>query len=132
MNNITTIIHNHGSNVVISAGGIMIQETKSGYVAAQEHKIPLYQRSRSRSLNTDTPEILASVHLYNRVGPKLPEDAVFTPPPMNNDVYSKGINEYHIWLVTRVIGSSGKTFGVSYKLQVISHPGSQQLTILSP
>ena len=78
MNNMTTSIH--GSNVVNSAGGIMIQETKSGYVATPERKIPLYQRSRSRSLKTGTPEILAPVHLYNRVGPKFPQDAVFTPP----------------------------------------------------
>ena len=107
MNNITTNIP--GYNVVNSAGGIMIQETKSRYVATQERKIPLYQRSRSRSLKVDTTEILAPVHLYNRVGSNFPQDAVLIPPPMNNDVYSKCINEYHIWLVARVVGSSGKT-----------------------
>ena len=69
---------------------------------------PFYKRSNTPSLKVDTPETLAHVHIYSRVGPKFPERAVFTPPATNNEVYSKYIQEYRVWLLTLVVGSSGE------------------------
>jgi len=107
MNKITTNIH--GSNVVNSTGGIMIQEVKPGFDAnGKDRKLPSYERSTARSLKVDTPETLAPIHIYNRVGPKFPTGAVFTPPTANSEVYSKCIRVYQVWLLARVVGSSGE------------------------
>ena len=77
MNKITTNIH--GSNVVNSTGGIMIQEVKPDFDATnQDRALPLYERNKTRSLKVDTPETLAPVVMYSRVGPKFPEGSVFT------------------------------------------------------
>ena len=56
----------------------------------------------------DTPEILAPVHIYSRVGAKFHERAVFIPPAINSEVYSKFIHEYRGWLLARVEWSSGE------------------------
>ena len=73
MNKITTNIH--GSNVVNSTGGIMIQEVKPGFDAnGKDQKLPSYERSMACSLKVDTPETLAPIHIYNRVGPKFTTD----------------------------------------------------------
>jgi hypothetical protein len=91
--------------MVNSAGGIMIQEVKPGFEAtSQDRTLPLYQRSKMRSLKVDTPETLAPVHIYNRVGPKFPEGAVFVQPTIN----SKCLREYRVWSLARVVGSSGE------------------------
>ncbi|KAK3700755.1 hypothetical protein QZH41_010937 [Actinostola sp. cb2023] len=105
MNKITTNIH--GSNVVNSAGGIMIQEVKPGFDAKNDRTLPLYKRSTTRALKVDTPETLAPVHIYSRVGPKLPERAMFTMPTVNSEVYLKSVKEYQVWMLARVVGSSG-------------------------
>ena len=66
MNKITTNIH--GSNVVNSTGGIMIQEVKPGFgVSNKDRTLPIYKRSTTRSLKVDTPETLAPIHIYSRV-----------------------------------------------------------------
>ena len=98
MNKITTNIH--GSNVVNSTAGIMIQEVKSGFSATDDRVLPVYKRETKRSLKVDIPETLAPVHIYNRTGPKLPEGATFTPPPENNVEFSRALREYEIWLLT--------------------------------
>ena len=107
MNKITTNIH--GSNVVNSTGGIMIQEVKPGFdVTNQDRKLPVYMRSKTRSMKVDTPETLAPVVIYSKTGPKFPEGAVFTPPTSNDEVYSKCVQEYRVWTLVRVVGSSGE------------------------
>ena len=79
MNKMTTNIH--GSNVVNSTGGIMIQEMKPGFdVSNKDRPLPVYKRSVTRSLKVHTPETLAPIHIYSRVGPKFPKGAVFSPP----------------------------------------------------
>ena len=78
--NLNKILTNvHGTNVVNSAGGIMIQETKPGFETTKVRTLPQYDRSNDRSIRVDTPEALPGVHIYTRVGPKLPEGACFTP-----------------------------------------------------
>jgi hypothetical protein len=107
LNKITTNIH--GSNVVNSTGGIMIQEVRPGFdITNQNRKLPLYKRSNTRSVNVNTPETLAPVHIFGRVGPKFPKGSVFTPPAINSKVYSKCINDYRVWLLARVVGSSAQ------------------------
>ena len=87
----------------------MIQEVKPDFDATnQDRALPLYERNKTRSLKVDTPETLAPVVMYSRVGPKFPEGSVFTPPTVNNDVYSKCIKEYNVWMLARVVGSSGE------------------------
>ena len=108
MNKTTTNIH--GSNVVNSTGGIMIQELKPGFDGTrQDRTIPLYERNKTRSFDIDLPETLAPVHIYNRVGPKFPEGTIFIPPDGYDDVYLRCIQEYRIWSLARVVGSSGET-----------------------
>lgn len=109
LNKVMTNIH--GSNVVNSTGGIMIQEVKPGFDttnSGQDRKIPLYKRTKSRSLKVGTPETLAPVNIYSRVGPVFPKDSVFTPPATNNEIYLKCIQEYRIWLLTRFVGGRGE------------------------
>ena len=62
----------------------------------------------TRSLKVDTPRTLAPVHIYGRVGPKFPNGAVFTRPTVNDEVYSLCIQEYRVWSLARVVGSSGE------------------------
>ena len=63
MNKITTNIH--GSNVINSTAGIMIQEIQSGFSATDERVHPVYKRDTKRSLKVDTPETLAPVHIQS-------------------------------------------------------------------
>ncbi|XP_032227542.1 uncharacterized protein LOC116611051 [Nematostella vectensis] len=100
MNKITTNIHGHNVN---STGGIMIQEIKPGFTASEDRILPVYKRSALRSLKIGTPETLAPVHIYNRVGPKLPEGATVTPPTQNDEVYLGAKTEYGAWLLARLI-----------------------------
>ena len=106
LNKITTNVH--GSNVVNSAGGIMIQETKQGFQSSQERTMPLYERSDSRILKIGTPETLPPLHSRTRVGPKFPDGAIFIPPPENDRIYDISMQEYYVWLMCRMVGSSGK------------------------
>ena len=95
MNKITTNIH--GSNVVNSTSGIMIQEVKSGFdVSNKDRTLPLYKRSATRSLKVDTLETLTPIHIYSRVGPKFSKGAVFSPPTVDSEVYLKCAQEYHV------------------------------------
>ena len=87
----------------------MIQEVKAGFDPNNEdRKLPTYKRNATRSLKVDTPETLPPIHIYTRVGPIFPERAVFTPPTVNKEIYSKCIQEYRVWSLARVVGSSGE------------------------
>ena len=79
----------HGSNVVNSTGGIMIQDVKHGFDTNQDQTLPIYMGNNARSLKVDTPETLAHVYIYSRVGITFPERALFTPPAINSEAYSK-------------------------------------------
>jgi len=68
LNKITTNIH--GSNVVNSTAGIMIQELKPGYCAtSSERTLGVYQRTKARSLKVDEQECLPPTALTKRCGP---------------------------------------------------------------
>ena len=105
LNKITTNIH--GSNMVNSAGGILIQETKPGYESTQERTLPVLGRAKERSTKMETTPTLPPLHVYNRVGPKFPEGASFTMPLENIQQWKRGMNEYYIWIFVRIIGSHG-------------------------
>ena len=107
--NLNKIMTNvNGSNVVNSAGGIMIQESKPDCDVTQcMRTLPVYARSKERSLNMEHSQSLPVVHIYNINGPKFPLDASFTPPLENTERWSTAMLEYHVWILTRTIGSHG-------------------------
>ena len=107
LNKVTSNIHE--SNIVNSTGGIMIQEVKSDVdLSTDNRQLPQYERSKTRSQPSCEPEILPSFHLYQRVGPTLPVNAVYNHPLANVDIYKKHLNEHHVWFFARVLGSSGE------------------------
>ena len=58
LNKTTTNVH--GSNIVNSAGGIMIQEIKLGFKNINARRLPVMDKSQQRSMTIGTPEILPS------------------------------------------------------------------------
>ncbi|XP_068233918.1 uncharacterized protein [Palaemon carinicauda] len=79
LNKITTNFH--GSNVVNSTGGIMIQEVKpNADIADKDRILPLKQQNRTRCLEVGTPATLPPLHIYGRVGPKFPLEQISVHP----------------------------------------------------
>ncbi len=105
LNKTTTNVH--GSNIVNSAGGIMVQEVKPGFESLKVRKLPIIDKSKQCSLKVDYPETLPPLH-FTRIGPKFPEGSSFTAPAENDAVYANKMKEYYVWLFCRYIGSSGK------------------------
>ena len=101
LNRITTNVH--GSNVVNSAGGIMIQETKPGATSYQERTLPKYDRTMERRLKLNTPETLPPLNIGIRVGPKFPADASFIPPAENDQVFKDRLQVHYIWMLSRYL-----------------------------
>ena len=105
LNKTTTSVH--GSNIVNSAGGIMVQEVRPGCETSKVRTLPIINKSQQRSLKVNTPETLPPLQ-FSRVGPKFPEGSSFTPSAENDTVYATKIHEYYVWLFRRYIGSNGK------------------------
>ena len=53
----------------------------------KERTLPVQKKGTSRSLKVDTPETVAPIHIFSRVGPKFPKKAVFPPLTVNSEVY---------------------------------------------
>ena len=77
LNKTTTNVH--GSNIVNSAGGIMLQEVMPGFESSKVRTLPTIDKSQQRSLIIDTPETLPPF-IFSRIGPHFPEGSSFTPP----------------------------------------------------
>ncbi|KAG1685370.1 hypothetical protein GQR58_009094 [Nymphon striatum] len=108
LNKITTNVH--GSNVVNSTGGIMIQEVKPNTdIADKDRTLPLKQRNKTRCLGDGTSLTMPHFHIYGRVGPKFPTGAKFSPPIKNDKLYSECIREYRLWCLMRMATSSKET-----------------------
>lgn len=105
LNKITTNVH--GSNIVNSAGGIMLQEVMPGFESTKVRTLPTIDKSQQLSLIIDTPETLPPLN-FSRIGPNFPPGSSFTPPHENDTVYATKMQEYYVWLFSRYIGSSGK------------------------
>ncbi len=106
LNRITTNVH--GSNVVNSAGGIMIQEVKESHVSTKKRTLPLYDRSsKMRSLKITPPETLPEL-AFKRAGPKFPNNANFSPPAKNQESYDASMLQYNTHLLCRWLSSQGK------------------------
>ena len=101
-----TLTSIHGTNVVNSTAGIMIQEIKSGFEQSQTRILPESDRSRMRSFNVNTHESFDEITIIHRDGPKFPEGSSFIPPIENNLVYDASMQEYYTWLICRKIGST--------------------------
>uniref|UniRef100_UPI00358F5BAA uncharacterized protein n=1 Tax=Myxine glutinosa TaxID=7769 RepID=UPI00358F5BAA len=134
LNRITTNVH--GSNVVNSAGGIMIQEVKESHVSTKNRTLPLYDRSsKMRSLKITPPETLPEL-AFKRVGPKFPMQANFTPPAENQESYDASMLQYNAHLLCRWLSSQGKQqvpgFGGFISSQGKCLLGNLQLTFTPP
>ncbi|KAL7384832.1 hypothetical protein ABVT39_009653 [Epinephelus coioides] len=106
LNRITTNVH--GSNVVNSARGIMIQEVKESHVSTNTRTLPLYDRSsKIRSLKVTPPERLPEL-AFKRVGPKFPKNASFTPLAENQRSYDASMLQYNTHLLCRWLSSQGR------------------------
>ena len=82
----------------------MIQEVKAGVDTANKERIlPVYQRNNKRALKSDISETVPPFHLYNRIGPKFPENASYNHPEVNTQTYNICLNEYHVWFLARVL-----------------------------
>ena len=78
LNRVTTNVT--GSNVVNATGGMMFKEVEEGYTPGTERFLPQFSRKDTKNHKPDVPETLAPKTLYNKVGPKFPENAVFDSP----------------------------------------------------
>ena len=105
LNNIMTTVH--GSNVVNSAGGIMLQKTKPSF-ENKERTLPTHERTKAKSLKGETPKTLSPIHIYKRDGPKFPNEAAFKPPSENDTHLEETMQEYYVWLFARNISSHGQ------------------------
>ena len=105
LNEITTNLH--GTNIVNSAGGIMMQEVKPGPQRPDVRTLPELNRTQERSVKVSTPETIPPLH-FKRTGPTFPEGSLFDPPAENDTAYSTKMLKYYIWLFSRYIGSNGK------------------------
>ena len=97
LNRVTTNVT--GSNVVNATGGMMFQEVEEGYTPGTERVLPQFSRKDTKNHKPDVPETLAPKTLYNKVGPKFPENAVFDSP--DDTVYKESLLEYYVWLFSR-------------------------------
>ena len=102
LNNTTTTVN--GSNIVNSAGGIMIQEIKADTNISKVRKLPLLDRSQQRTIHVDTPESIPPLH-FKRTGPSFPSDALFEQPEENKHILKSELMKYYVWLFLRFIGS---------------------------
>ena len=66
LNKITTNVL--GNNIVNSAGGIMIQEVKTGFEIETTRRLPNQKRSDQGNMHVDTPESIPPLH-FIRLGP---------------------------------------------------------------
>ncbi|XDV26709.1 hypothetical protein PO909_030347 [Leuciscus waleckii] len=106
LNRITTNVH--GSNVVNSTKGIMIQEVKESHVSTKKRTLPLYDRSsKMRSRKIKPPEMLPEL-AFKRAGPNFPNNANFTSPAENQESYGASMLQYNTHLLCRLLSSQGK------------------------
>ncbi|KAI4825963.1 hypothetical protein KUCAC02_021622 [Chaenocephalus aceratus] len=77
----------HGSNIVNSAGGIMVQVVKPGFESNKVRMLPVIDKSQQRSLKVNTPETLPPLY-FTRADPKFNDGSSFTPPAENDTVYA--------------------------------------------
>ncbi len=109
LNRITTNVH--GSNVVNSAGGIMIQEVKESHVSTKKRTLPLYDRSsKMRSLKITPPEMLPEL-AFKRAGPKFPNNANFSPPAKNQESYDASMLHIQHPSPLQMVKQPGKAAG---------------------
>lgn len=104
LNKTTTNVH--GTNIVNSAGGIMVQEVKPEFENPNVRTLPRIDKSHQRSLKVDTPATIPPL-TFTRVGPKFAEGSTFNTPADIKAVYTTKVKEYYLWLIARYVGSGG-------------------------
>jgi len=84
----------HGSNIVNSAGGIMVQEANSEVENSDLRTLPVINKSLQWSLKVDTPVTVPPL-TFTDVGLKFPQGCTFTIPAEVEAVYSP--EYFHFW-----------------------------------
>ena len=106
LNKITTNIH--GSNVVNSAAGIMIQDMTEDHENTNIRTLPLYERSsKLRSMKIIPPETLPEL-VFRRVGPTFPHQACFIASVENQLSFDAAPLEFCIYIPGRHLNAEGK------------------------
>lgn len=104
LNKTTTNVH--GTNIVNSAGGIMIQEVKPEAENSNVRTLPIIDKSRQRSLKVNTPETLPPL-AFTRIGPSFPENTTYAAPGEVEEVFKAKVLEYYMWFFARHVASGG-------------------------
>ena len=66
-----------------------------------------YKRNNTRSLKLEESHSFTCMYIYNRSDPNFAKDDPFIPPTEKDEVFTQCMTKYHIWLLARVVGSSG-------------------------
>ncbi|CAJ1050803.1 uncharacterized protein LOC117441717 [Xyrichtys novacula] len=95
----------HGSHIVNSAAGIMMQEVVPELADhAKKRKLPDFDKKKKiekRSTQVTLPEL----HIHTRVGPSFPKGSSFTHPIDHTALYDEAMTEYHAWVLARMLSS---------------------------
>ena len=98
--NLNMILNNvTGTNVVNSAGGIMLQKQKKETISSAKQPRPLLDRSKERSLKLERPTVLPPKVIYRRTGQGFPEAAVLSSSPANDTEYSLRAKGHLVWFL---------------------------------
>lgn len=98
----------HGNNIVNNDGGIILKECKSGSSNDKTRSLPLFDRTKARSLKVAIPDTLPLLDLHIRVGPRFSAGASFNYPVDLETQYAAALHTYYILLLYRRVGNRPK------------------------
>ena len=88
----------------------MLQEVKHGLQPLGARNLPEYERDTSNKKTSHKFSVLETfspLTIYNRAGPKFPEDTFFVSPPENILKLNVCLIKYFVWLFCRCLPSNG-------------------------
>ena len=88
----------------------MLQEVKLGLQPLGARTLPEYERDTSNKKTShkfSVLEMFSPLTIYNRAGPKFPEDTSFVSPPENILELNVCLIKYFVWLFCRWLPSNG-------------------------
>lgn len=103
LNEITSSIH--GNNIVNNDGAMILKERKSGSSNDKTRFLPLFDRTKPRSLKVAIPDTLPPLDLHIRVGPRFSAGASSSYPVNLETQYAAALHTYYILLLYRRVGN---------------------------